>query len=398
MQNKVKAKTFFTALREFHDHPQKVRKYFKDNRITQSEKKILEGWYLLRDGKSEQIVELFEKIPAQTDELVESQRNLVLGLALNNLSRFTEAAQKVESAARTLKNHDLPYYLYIAQSNLFNINLNLKNMAGMRKSLHELRAITAQNKRQEVIYLLLRMKYFSFCGKYHFANRQIALIEQKKNLMNESIVINFMTSKFMHEVRCQDLNKANRTLNEMKKFRKFHFNANFKFMRMMLDHLMAGKPLYVYQHDFDHSPMLFHQIKVIQLLEEANPAEAETHWNKLQEIQPGIYGRAFQYDGDPCLFSLCLKRHDKKISMPHFQMPLDMPKEKWLYTLLQEIDHPIRKEDLLKLIWGKNESDKDDLNKLKVLISRTRDKYGIEISYKKGCYQLIRHSQLKKSA
>ena len=122
MQNKVKAKTFFTALREFHDHPQKVRKYFKDNRITQAEKKILECWYLLRDGNSEEVIALLEKMPSQSDELVDSQRNLMLGLAYNNSSRFQEAAQKVEAAAEVLKKHDLPYYLNIAYSNLFNIN------------------------------------------------------------------------------------------------------------------------------------------------------------------------------------------------------------------------------------------------------------------------------------
>src|ERR1700752_1179005 len=120
MAQNINSKTFFLALKEFHDHPQKVRKYFKDNRITLAEKKILECWYLFRDGKHEEIVLLLEKMPAQGDELVESQRNLILGLAHNNQGHFLEALEWVNKACAVLKKYELPYYHFIAHSNLFN--------------------------------------------------------------------------------------------------------------------------------------------------------------------------------------------------------------------------------------------------------------------------------------
>lgn len=385
----IKAKTFFAALKEFYDDPHRVQKYFKDRRITQNEKKILECWYLIRDGKGDQIVQVLGKMPAQADELVESQRNLILGIAYNNQGYFLQAVDHLKIAESILRKHDLPYYHFVAQSNLFNTYLNLKNRGEMKKALHGMRDIGPQNQRQELIFLIYQMTYFSFCGRYHFAHRQIEAISPKVPQAGENVSIFFVTHWFSHEIRCHNFQRANHVLNEMKKFRKFHFNANFKFMRMMLDHLMADKPLYVYQHDFDNSPMNFHQLKVIQCLEEANPSDAEKHWGELQKIQPGVYGKPFEYHGDPTLFSHCLKRNEKKISKVQLQNAPDMPKEQWLLTILRELDRPVRKEELFRLIWGRADETKDDLNKLKVLISRTREKYQAEIAYKKGCYQLI---------
>ena len=399
MEQNIKSKTFFFALKEFHDHPQKVRKYFKDNRLTLSEKKILECWFLFRDGKNESIVEQLGKLPAQPDELVESQKNLILGLAHNNQGHFLEALALINKANTVLKKYELPYFHFIALSNLFNVYFNLKTKVGMRTTIFEMRQFKAQNQRQAIIYQIMRMNYFSFCGKHYFAGKQITLIIQKQQHMNESLSIYFVTCKFMHEVRSNQLTQANRTLNDMKKFRKFHFNSNFKFMRMMLDHLIADKPLYVYDHDFESSPMLYHQIKVIQLLEESNREEALSHWKSLQKIQPDVYTEPFQYQGDPCLFSLSLKLHDQKKSAGIPQLPTGMPKEQWLYTLLREVGRPIRKDELYRLIWNKADPDKDDFNKLKVLISRTRERYQIDIGYKKGCYQICPTvSAQKKSA
>jgi len=389
MENSLRSKTFFLALKEFHDSPHKARKYFKDRRITLLEKKILDCWYLLRDGKSETIIQQLEEMPDQHDPLVDSQKKLILGIAYNNCGKFLQGLPKIEEAALILDQHKLDYYSHIAHSNRFNVYYNLKNKDGMKRALRDIRKIKKINARQEILFLIFKMNYYSFNGKTLFAERLLPLIESKIKTMNESLLINFYTSRFSHEIRCKDFKRADRTLKEMKKFRKFHFNSNFKFMRLLLDHLQMGKPIYVYQHDFDTSPMLHHQIQVIKQLEESNVKEATAHWNQLIQIQPGVYGAPFQYLGDPCLFSICLDQYSRVTQQDStIAIPADSTKEQALFSILNKATQPIKKEELYRLIWNKNNPDKDDLNRLKVLISRARAALKVEIVYKKGCYQL----------
>ena len=114
----------------------------------------------------------------------------------------------------------------------------------------------------------------------------------------------------------EELQQASGVLNELKQFRNYQLSENYNFMKKMLDHLTDGSPLYVYDHLFQNVPVLLHQLKVIQFLEEKNLDQARAHWEKLKSISPQIYGKAFEYHGSTCLFSLGLRMHAHAEKIP----------------------------------------------------------------------------------
>jgi hypothetical protein len=63
-------------------------------------------------------------------------------------------------------------------------------------------------------------------------------------------------------------------------------------------------------------------------------------------------------------------------------------KEKLLFGLLTQTKHPISKEMIHQLLWKKNLMDKQDMIKLKKLVSRVRSLYKLDVKFKNGCYFL----------
>ncbi len=161
-------------------------------------------------------------------------------------------------------------------------------------------------------------------------------------------------------------------------------------MKQLLEHYASNKTLYIEDSNYRDYPVMFHEIKVIQMLEEGNQKSAEHYWNLLHDRSPELYGKSFMgYKGDKCLFSLCLTKYDKTnnlLSLKNVRLPDS--KIRALVTILQQADAPVNQELIYELIWGEVPENKSDYNKLAVLVSQVRIKMGFNIISKKGCYVL----------
>lgn len=382
----VKVKTFLQALQTFHVNVRSMKNFLSDKRITQSEKKILECWLMLRENRLDEILEVLPKLNTDYDLLVGSQKNLIWGMALSNKTHFKEAIPYMRKAVDELASFDLEHQRFTALYNLFIAYLNLKNKKGMEETLGHLREIEPETKRQEIILLQCEFNYCSLIGEYGSAKSFLRQLDSYRPHMNDGLVASTLTSKFLFYVKLEDFKSCEKTMEEMKKQRKFQLSSNYTFMRLMLDHYLHQKTLYVYPQEFKDQPISFYQLKVIQCLEEQNPDEAKTYWKKLQISAPDVYGPDFKYHGDKCIFSLCL---DKHLSQPKKSLEFsNLPENKVeaLYMILSEASTPVRKETIHQLLWKEELIEKSDNLKLKKVISRVREKYDVDIQFKKGCY------------
>jgi hypothetical protein len=385
----IKVKTFIHALNIIHRNVRESKKYLSDKRLTTSEKKILSCWLLLRENKFSEIIGILDSIQTNPSAIVNSQKKLIWGITLNNKAEFSAAVKLLNEAQREIIAFDLPNQHYIAAYNLFITYFNLKDLSGMARSLTLLSQITPVNERQQICLLQCHFNYHSFLGELKEANGYLVVIESLREHMSESVIMTHLLSKFIYMVKMENWYECQNTLNEMKKFRSFNSSSNFTYMKLLLDHFLHNSPLYVYKNKFEHYPMLYSQLKVIQCLEESDQEGARIYWKELQMGHPEIYLENYLYKGDKSIFSLCLAKHLKAPVIKKQEIPISSSKENALISILQNASAPIRKELLYELIWQETLEDKTDLLKLKKMISRSRER-GLDIQYKKGCYILVK--------
>lgn len=152
-------------------------------------------------------------------------------------------------------------------------------------------------------------------------------------------------------------------------------------------------------NDFESCPILFYQIKVIQKLEAGDQKAANEFWHKLAQAYPETHGREFSnYTGDKCLFSMCLKKHEKVNNVFNLkQIELPKIKEEALLKLLTEAETPLHQEIIYEMIWNEVPETKNDLNKVAQLVSILRQKGGLNIRIRKSCYYIEKVQKKKAS-
>lgn len=391
----VKVKTFIHALNLCLTNVKKAKIFLQDKRLTQAEKTILASYFHLRDNELDIVVDKLLPL-VSNDPIVESQRKLLLGMAYNNLSLYEKAIPLLEDSLLILKDENLPQQLFNAYHNLFIIELNLKKTDRMAVLLQEMSELKLSTQVEKISLHKCLFCFHSMIGDYAAADGQLKFLDKNMDQMSECQAISILVDKFDYLIKQEKFTAAEKCLNQMKNYRKFHLSENYNFMKNLLAHLTTSSPLWITDSDYQSIPMLFHQIKCIQKLEQDNTEEALEHWNQLNTISSHTYLDNFQYKGDKCLFSLCLDKHQKvktdaKINLDQIKAE---SKAELFYKILIEANAPISKENIYQLIYKEKFVEKSDLVKLQRLVSRVRADYNLQIEFQQGCYRI----KLKKSA
>jgi hypothetical protein len=207
--------------------------------------------------------------------------------------------------------------------------------------------------------------------------------------MSESMKLGHFYDKFNYFISTQELDECIRCLADMKKCRSFNSSDNYNYIKALLELLVYDRPLYFYPQQFKLNHSLFYQLKVVQSLQKIDLKSAEIYWSKLRHLDPITYLDHFRLNDESSLLNLALMKYQQHLNANHHQLPEraeEMTKEKLLYGLLTQTGHPISREIIHQLIWNRPLIDKDDMLKLKKLVSRVRSLYHIEIKFKNGCY------------
>jgi len=336
-------RVFLHALQEFVRDPSRLKRRLRDSSITRAEKMLLQCWLDLRDNDYSQVLKDLERLPSQSDPLLESQRLLLTGIALNNKSEPAKAAKLIERCIGLMAGMQISDLLFLAETNLFFCHLNCKNPKGMEQVLKMQARITPLNPSQKITLAIQHLNLEKFKGNLKKAEEWAAKVAHLEPEMKESQTIQYRLSCFDLEVKKGDLSSCEKILQEMKKLRKFNVTANYKYMRILLDHLIHEKTVYAYHRNFGKFPNLEAQIQVIQCLESGSLEEALKWWRKLGEQNPDTYRGEFEYQGDACLFSMALQKHlDSKAHSSD--------------TMQGEL--PVRKDLALQSLWGAPPADK----------------------------------------
>lgn len=394
----MKEKTFYKALLELSSDPDKAKRSLLDKRLTAIEKQIIDGYLKIRNNQNYEVIESMQKNITSDSMFVESQRLLLIGCASNNLSQFAQAEKYLFNAIEILKKMETPYFHFFAYFNLFWIKSNLNETQQMEKILNEMQKIPVANEHQRLRFLRCQFSFYHKTQDFQNATRVLNEIEPIRSSLSESDIISYLIEKFMFYIQMDDFTHCYDILADMKNYRKFHLSENYKFMKKLMDHLTKESPIYAYAQDFDKVPVLHHQIKFIQSLEENKLDDAKTHWASLQTISPSTYKENYNYNGSKCLFSLCLEKHRHQLVIPKkLEIAENLPKIEALISLLSKSNIPLAAGLIFETIWGRTIEDKEDLMKLTRMVSRAKSEKGVDIVFRKGTYQIKKSAAEKAS-
>lgn len=386
----MKCKTFDAYIKEIIFHPERSKKWLADKRLTSQEKKILQGYMLIRDNQSSQVVAELLDSPISDIDFVNFHRELLLGISFNNTGNFIKAEKYLMSAIASFEKNGLNYHLFTAYVNLVNLYSNIGKIKEMGEVVHKMEALRPEGRLAQTRLLRCQFIYACDSNDNQAARILITKIAKINSEMSESDQINHLLCVFMFFVKNEELENAKQTLEQMKKHRKFLVSENFIFMKKLLSHLMEDATIYAYEREFSTLPNLFHQLKVIEHLQGEEIDEAQKHWSKLSQIDPLQHQNNFKYTGEKCLFSLCLSKHEKREKKIHLKVHSgDAPQTQVVFEILQNLQAPIKKGQLYELIWGESPEDKEDLVRLSNLISKVRATYQVTIVSRKGTYLLV---------
>ena len=333
------------------------------------------------------MIALFQTLSASPLPFVEGQRNLLLGVAFNNLSRYEEAEEHLRLGARILDEFQFHHFRFNAWFNLFLVYLNSGKLPEMKSSLQILSTIPELTQTSELRLLRCQFLYHSETHDAEKALEYLHLLKARRSEMVESDAISHLVSEFIFFIKIEDFSHCKSTLEEMKNHRKFQLTENYNFMKVLLHHLLEDAPIYVYDHDFKGTPILFHQIKLIQSLHSGSIPDAEHHWLALQKISERHYGEPFVYEGPKSLFSLCLEKNLKHFQdVPVIETLKSSSKRDLLIQILRQLKAPISKEALFERIWGRPVQDKEDLKRLSRLVSKVRKEAHLNVQTRKEAY------------
>ena len=393
----MQQKTFYKTLLEFNTNPAKAKQCLSDKRLTLAEKKILEGYLLIRNNENQLALQMMKQLSPSDLPFVEGQRKFVMGLSLNNMSFFDEAEKMIKEALIIFQKFEAPYFLFTGHFLLFTTYSNQGRPDLMKETLDMLESIPVVLGIQKIRLLRCRFDYFSIVNESK-AREVLKEIENVKEEMSEGDIISHLVCEFMFFVQYDEFDNCEKVLSEMKKYRKFHLTENFNYMKKLLAHLQTNAPVYFYEVDFKAAPLLSLQLKLIHSFEEKNSAVAEKTWEELSHLYPKSYLPDFQYMGRKCLFSLCLEKHHSNrksvlvINKVDAQSKLDL-----LLKLLSTSETPLTKGNIYEQLWDQAPEFKDDLKKLTRLISRARSERGVEIKSRKGTYYVETQKKIKAS-
>tara|TARA_R110000868_G_scaffold117600_11_gene312342 strand:+ start:2698 stop:3888 length:1191 start_codon:yes stop_codon:yes gene_type:complete len=396
MNYKKQYKTFIKAYELICKENRLFTSYFKDRRISQAERTLLKSLYAIKKGKALETIGTLNSFTGSSDFL-ESVRLNLLGNCYNNSGQFKKAVECYGTAVPLLSQMDDEYYIFYPLVSLVEAHLNLKNVDECKKYYLNLKRIKKTSHWRKAKFLQTEACYFSLIGDHVSALKNLDECLDKYEAEVESQKAYLYTIKLITLFKANRIDEFIETLEIYKVLRGYKIKENYKYMDTLVSYIYKDASIYAYERDFASIPYLYHQLMVIKSLRCFEIERAKKSWTFLQTENPFVYKDDFQLTGDDSLFSKALekvKRESQFEQESQFDLEtlhkLKTVQDK-LHYILTNKDGAVSSEELIKLIWNEELSEKS-LFKLSVQISRLRKKSKEEIKVKSG------HYYIKKSA
>jgi hypothetical protein len=382
--------TFLSALEQLHANPLQFNKYFSDKRLSFSEKKILQAWLCLKKSDFSSVIAILNTITTSDYPLVTVQKNLLLAVVSNNFGEFKQAFDYLEQALIQLDRAEYPEMSFTVYFNYFITAANACNVKKMKMALTELEVIAPNRTHQKLALKESQFTYYAYIESYQLAEKYLIELEAEIKHMTPANLMSFLISKFIYLINTNNMNQARHTLNKLKKIRSYRLSSNYIYMKSLLDHLMDGTSIYLYDYQFKDNLLLFYQSQVIRFLSERDIEQAHSYWSKLAKFNQHHYQDNFHYAGEKGLFSRCLAKHQLQLEQTPIKTSKNISKSQLIIEYLIKANGPVNKEILFEWVWGRKVNHKDELRSLSALISKIKSRQKIQITYKNNCYELMK--------
>jgi hypothetical protein len=389
MNYEINHKTFILAFKKLTDHNKHHKTFKVDKRLTLTEKKIIESLLYLRKNDFNSGIDLLLTLPPM-NAFVDGIKELCISHFYNNSGRLKDAQSHFILSCELLSSTSTPQFEFLSQVGNLICHFNLKDYKVVQEIFESMDRKKLKTESMQANYLQCKSLYQISINKNKQAANTIDKIFKKYPDAVENRKGYFLTIKLMALFNCQELDLFAATLDEYKKLSGFKIKENYRYMHTLFKFIYNDAPIYVYERDFESVPILFHELNVINSLEQNETQEAITSWNKLKDLRSQLYGENFQFLGDLCLFSKALQKVNKSRSSKDKTMSLEelskikKIKAKIVY-ILTYLERPVSKEELIYFLWQEDLTEKSHI-RLTTQISRLRKDSEVEIKVKNGNY------------
>ena len=390
-------KTFLAAIEIVNEKPQEIKNFLEDNRLTSLEKKLLVYCQKIRSKNFECLDELLADDSYKAFPFLLGMKYYLLGfgyICKAENKKSEEFFKKAEPLIGEAYNENFFRHLSFRLTlNQFYIFVNLKQMSEVESQFKKVKQLSPLKDEEQINIKLAQLCYWVVTARYAEAEELLEEFQLLMPVMNEIQICNLLIEKFDFYIKIEAFKKAEKTLEEMKGYRSYRLSANYKYMQMMVKHLVYDERLYIYEKDFVGHTDLYLMVMVIKALDEANWEEAKKAWEALSLTSLETYRPNFEYKGDKCLFSISLEKSLGKLSSsasPQFfdEKVFTAHELRIIYAIKEASASQMKKEDLFFFLYGKPLSSKEELSSLTAAIYRINKKGSLHIKSKKGSYCL----------
>lgn len=388
-------KTFFEAYESINRDHRVFKTYFKDKRLTISEKQLLQALMQMKKSKFDEVFKILSDIKSQ-DTFVLAMKYFLLGYTFYFDGRYLKSAQQLIKSLNlfetikadnfTIKPISVLSHVYFAICDLqrlekyYQVFLDL-NLNAVKKDLVDL---------EYQIYISYLKNEEAKCFKLIDKVCETQINHIKLNLPN------FELLKFALFVKNEKFDEAYESYHKYKALNGYKLISNKTFIVTLLNHITKNEKVYAYKKDFKDSDHLYYQLKLIRAFTLKNKEDCVEIWEKLKSFSPDLYGERYQYNGQKGLFSIALDKHTKSSevcdSNSHFDIDeAELATKKTtsakLDYILKNSPSHITKDELIYLVWGEEWTPEND-NRLRTLIYRYKKKHQCQIDVVDGKYKL----------
>lgn len=371
--------TFKLARRNFR----KFNYRLKEHKFSHNELLLLKAYKAYISSSKEELLTLLSKKKIN-ETFLEATRLYLIGLCQNHFGSYQFAIEKLEKSVSLYEKSrykEFVVYPYIV------LLITYSNQKKKNKIEHYLNLL--KKIKSDCDYLELSRAHAMAVGYLTLDHKLLARKVIKESFENKSSFLEvyqagFLLIEFMLSLSENDPDKCYEILQNYKNVKGISVKANYAFMKSLMDHLYLDAPLYVYKKDFADFPELCDQLEFIKALSRKDKIKMDFYWDSLRKHNKDLYLENFIYNGDLCLFSLALKKH-QSLLISNNEVKLDFKglsiSEK-LERIFSTEEILISKEKMIELLWNEEVSEVT-MARLRKLISR----YNKNSSHKVISYQ-----------
>lgn len=378
---------FIATLNTLNSSIRQYKYHLNSKPFSPTQKKLLRAFLLYKKGKANDVINALRGLHVQ-EKTYDAIRLYILSIAQNHIGSYKLSLMNSESSIKMCQeSNNKKFIIFPILAALITLG-NRKEAQHMKFYLDKIESYETDDDYIRLSIYQVYAIYYSLIDDFASLNKTV----RKALLLNtpylKELEASFILLNFISFFKQGNYKGCYLTLENYKKSKGFVVRVNYKYMKMLLDHITQGSPLYVYEKDFKGFTELYKQVEVLKSLDCRDLESAKDSWCELQKHNPSLYENDFQYTGDYCLFSNILNsKLEKRKQVQSFNedvlKSLTSDAEKVLY-LLRNSNKSLSKYEIIDTLWNHLEQSRAESKLYKAIHKLKRS--DLKVKNKMGCY------------